>query len=835
MKKNNRGIALVTVLIAIAFIAIISSISICAAMVNLRMKVVEKKTQKVFYTCEEAADQIFAKLGQESMDCLEDAYKITMSRLVISETTPGSDSDDPNWTNISINTQSSPVAGLTKADYELRKEYIKNICTNIGCNAAAYNPVSGTNSWSSDDTLKLLNQWIGVDITNDAVRNAISAGTYTAGPYVKSVADHCSYRPAESGDSSVWIFELKDVKIEQVTTEGFVSDITFDINIKLPLETVNYVAGSSTVNNVNTVNDYSLVADTGIVFENDKISTVNGNVYAGAQGIRTRSNGSATFVGDYVHTKGDVVLDNGSSMNFTGSTSLWCKNINIPKTDATGVLNYGSKLYLSGRTFVANDLAINGTGAEVTVSGLYNGYGNKGIVDDSTNPDQSSAILVNGSYSSLALKTSYIYLAGRSYVSFDREGMAAGTNEPYRLGESVSFKGDQEAYLVPPSQVKTTSGAPAGNPCRTAAGVDLSAAVDVDALKSYLTTEFFAKDLLDPSNPYIEKKVSVDGTSGSDIEHFIYLNFKDKDSPVTYISQLLMDETSFRALYAAVPSVNITDALEQKNYMYHLIEANILDLNQQNNSGFMVSPTNQIYSSGAVVQARMNGAHSVELGASALSSPTAVDRAMICNDLTNRFTALNEALDMIPYVLESVSWGTGGVPDTFSGLTGKNVNYRTLTSSGTTASRLVDTALMDTIGNKEYGTGDYRVVVSNSGYTFNGAFKGGVIVCKGGAVNVNADFDGLIINADTGAAMGANHGYIYINNNANISNTVTTSDLIESIAGSLDSGDATNLTALFGGTHSDAVTGGADSVTVSIEQLRHSDLVFFNDWKKTEY
>ena len=50
-KKNNSGATLIAVLIVIAFIAVLGSISISAAMINLKMKLVDRKAWNEEYGC----------------------------------------------------------------------------------------------------------------------------------------------------------------------------------------------------------------------------------------------------------------------------------------------------------------------------------------------------------------------------------------------------------------------------------------------------------------------------------------------------------------------------------------------------------------------------------------------------------------------------------------------------------------------------------------------------------------------------------------------------------------------------------------------------------------
>lgn len=108
-------------LIVVAFIAVLGSVAIAGAMVNLKMKVVDKKAKKTFYSCEEAVDEIYSELGMVSMDALEAAYKDVMDTMVRSQKNDVPGSDDPSWTNYSVSRDPSSFPGLSNADVELRK------------------------------------------------------------------------------------------------------------------------------------------------------------------------------------------------------------------------------------------------------------------------------------------------------------------------------------------------------------------------------------------------------------------------------------------------------------------------------------------------------------------------------------------------------------------------------------------------------------------------------------------------------------------------------------------------------------------------------------------
>ena len=362
INRNNSGSTLVVVLIVIAFIAVLGSVSISAAMVNLKMKEVDKKTQKTFYSCEEAVDEIYSKLGMESMNALEKAYQDVMATMVRSDKSPAATDDDPSWNNYSINNEPSGVGTLNKADLELRKKYMNNVV-----NGLAIGSFDESNPMTLDiNKFKtLLNSYISVDINNDSIKNSILAGTFYY-PYVESI-DNCYYT-VDWADTSVYVFNAKNVKVTYITADGYKSQLTFDIGIKLPVSNINYTSATQTINAVPSLGEFSLIADNGIKIASNKQVLVDGNVYAGGGGILAKDSSRTTFISNQVITKTDVTTEKQTQITFSGSTQLWCDNIIIPKNYSVSGMSqpcHGVTINLNGSTFVKNDLKINGASSNV--------------------------------------------------------------------------------------------------------------------------------------------------------------------------------------------------------------------------------------------------------------------------------------------------------------------------------------------------------------------------------------------------------------------------------------------------------------------------------------
>lgn len=822
--KDNSGATLVVVLIVVAFIAVLGSVAIAGAMVNLKMKVVDKKAKKTFYSCEEAVDEIYSELGMVSMDALEAAYKDVMDTMVRSQKNDVPGSDDPSWTNYSVSRDPSSFPGLSNADVELRKKYMAKVVNDL--TDGSFNETSPM-PLDSNKFRKLINSYIGVDITIDAVNSAITAGTYRH-PYVASVGT-CSYT-IDYSSTSLYIFNADDVKVEYITDDGYKSELTYDIGIMLPISDINFSSSAQSINNVPAMGSFSLIADNGIIIDNNKQVLIDGNVYAGGGGIVFGDSSRTRFIGEQVITNSDVTTEKQTQITFSGSTQLWCNNIIIPKNYRVGGYEqpcHGVELNLEGQTFVKNDLKINGASSKVSIGGQYSGYSNSGISD--LNKDESSAIIVNGAHSNLTLRTSYIYLAGRSYIVYD-----GTTEEPYRTGESLSFKGDQEAYLVPPTVVNNAAGAVVGNPCS-----DISR-VNGTTLAAYLKNEYFAKSLLDDSMPYVTKAVNG--------QYFIYLNFKDAKAASDYMYLILSSDTDFETKLTGlgISGTDADKATAQKNYMQNLIKVNLKDLDQQT-TGF-VNASGSVTTSGVIVSAEVTGSDA-SVGAAVSMAPLSDDaQQLVTNDLKNRFKSLTTVLDMSSYSTNATDFA-GGIPIPFTGQSGRTVNYNTVLGYGSSVGeRVVSrpdivTASQATAGEgvsslggniRKYGNNEYAIVIANGGYTYTASsgFKGGIIVSIGN-VNINADFDGLVI----ALATDASNGNINIKSDVNVMNTISAASLIESICEQVSDENADKLIKVFRGTRTGGGSGGSGGSIndkISIESIKYNQLVYFNNWKKTD-
>ncbi len=250
--------------------------------------------------------------------------------------------------------------------------------------------------------------------------------------------------------------ELKSMSIKSVTVKfvknGYESNIVSDIIVTMPHFFVTTSVSSGTSN-------YAIIANNSLIHSVGMTSTISGSVFAGSNGIKISGGGnSLTFSNGDLICKGPILVGDSTNLSFSSTDSteheLWASEITIGSS-ATATLN--------GNVYVADDLVLAGS-KSVTLKNSYFGFG-----DSVTDSSASSSILVNGrgtTLSSLDISgLNKLSLAGVSFINISDETLSdsssASYSTPIIMGESMSVKSDQLAYLVPLKCITNY----ASNPC----------------------------------------------------------------------------------------------------------------------------------------------------------------------------------------------------------------------------------------------------------------------------------------------------------------------------------------------------------------------------------
>jgi len=400
-KLNNKGASLITVIITIGFVMILVSVVMMTSMVNYKMKRVNAYAKDTFYSAEQVLDEIHIGLQRYISDAISIAYMDVLQNY---------------------GDYSSEQKKLI-----LQTNYYENMWDKLQADAGHKKySVSTLESFLKDST-----KWRGDDQTG-------------YGAIVRAVAGDGSLETEGDMETYDTGIVLKNLRVYYKDSKGFVSVIQTDIRLTYPdLE-------FASTTELPEIASYGVIADAGIKTTGNAALFLEGNFYADSfesTGTVNGSHKSITHMGNGdVIVKKEMQLTNAAFINEKAGT-LW----------ADGIVVNGGAVSLAGETNLADDLNVKGDKSVVTLSGIYNGFGNS--ISDS---EKSSAILINGTNSSLDLTgIEKITLAGHAYVGTKsgtagnaeeaegEEGAVVNKNDIY-TGESIAVKSNQLMYMVPP-------------------------------------------------------------------------------------------------------------------------------------------------------------------------------------------------------------------------------------------------------------------------------------------------------------------------------------------------------------------------------------------------
>ena len=423
-KLNNNGSTMLIVVVAISLIAILATVLMSMSYLNYSMKVTELNSKKNFYTAESVLDQINVGLQSEISESVEDAYVRAMQRY-------SSETDTLRNTNFA-NYYISELTGRLRTVSDSNKYEIA---------------VDADSDGIYDDGL--------VQYLDTTLQQAYKNGTLkitSTDQKMESVA------VAVTEPSGVVTYQsrgliLYNLRIEYTDAQEYTSIIETDIRIQTPSLTL------VTKTALPDVFEYSLVADAGIMGGTATSATIKGNVYAGghsaydAGGISVSQGHIWSFEDEgRVVSGGPVKVATTGKMTTSDDTESWFKSIDIPKyTNLTG-----GTIKLAGHTYVSDDLTVEGSGASVTLSGKYYGFGNNAL-----GATGSSSIVLNGKDATVDMSgLESLKLGGNAYIQTSNITYTADPthNTDVLMGNALAVKSDQIVYLVPAECIGVLNG-----------------------------------------------------------------------------------------------------------------------------------------------------------------------------------------------------------------------------------------------------------------------------------------------------------------------------------------------------------------------------------------
>ena len=418
-KRRNRGSSIVIVIIAMAMIGILATTLLWMSYMNYKIKVNDIRNKNSFYSAEMVMEQIVAGLQKEASDSVAVAYQEVLSNW---DELQSESNRYSSFASTYLDTLVKHLRDTDKGDGYYKRDILKGYV-----DTTVWDHVNQT-AWDN-----------GTDDTDETKKKP---------PVMELV----------NGNSLI----LRNVFVSYMD-EDRLSIVNTDLRLDVP-EIVFTQSGS-----IDELYNYILIGNQGISLkESSGQVTADGSIYAGTddkgKGGITINKASTLAInnGRYVISKGEIdVIGPGAGLivrdvKETGS-SVYAKNLDLQ----SGTISFDSK------TYIANDLTLSGNGSKATLTKEYYGYGistESGIGDSKTDQENSSAIIINGQNSTVNMSgVNTLMLAGRAYIGTNTtkkeldqnaeavaNGDAAKRNEKAVLmGESITVKGGQIAYLVP--------------------------------------------------------------------------------------------------------------------------------------------------------------------------------------------------------------------------------------------------------------------------------------------------------------------------------------------------------------------------------------------------
>lgn len=439
-RRDNRGSAIVIVIIAMAMIGILATTLLWMAYMNYMIKVADVRNKNSFYSAEEVVEQIMAGLQHTTADAVGVAYRDVMA----------------NWESLGTEDNRYNTFATTYMDTLI--EELKS-------------PTEGSGFYNRDKLKSYVDAGIFQESTD--TKGVNKTAWNNGGPVGEGLK-----RPEMEMVNNNSII-LHNIYVSYTDDQNRVSIVQTDICIDVP-KLIFENSGS-----IDGLYEYSLIGNSGIeVSGPGGTTTVEGSIFAGMDAVTgdgglliNPANSLALDNARRVIAKGDIVVKGPASAlvvrDMPGEDNrVYAQNITLE----SGTVS------LDCKTYVANDLSLNGSGSKATLTKEYYGYGastynarpgepqdedGKWQVDSSA----SSAIIINGKNSTVDMAgVKRLLLAGRSYIGQAstmaeaesyRQEIEAGTREPsvpVMMGESIAVKGGQIAYLVPAECIGTVDG-----------------------------------------------------------------------------------------------------------------------------------------------------------------------------------------------------------------------------------------------------------------------------------------------------------------------------------------------------------------------------------------
>lgn len=542
LRKDNRGAALVYVIVAAALIITLGAATTATAFVNLQTTQVKEQSTDNFYSADTVMNAVVSGLESDISKAYELAYTEMVTKLNLY--------DDGNIV-------------------ELRKAFCDAFLRNMD---VILNDDSGSYAFMYD--ISRLQDYVqhvyGSDVSYTI--NALNGNNYI---------DVYGLEEELGDNDEEQCVILRNLHVTYEDDNGYYDEIITDVKITIPEPDFDVLEDDPVWR--------ELIVENGIEVLPGKGLKISGNAYINEREggstdekyqnnvLLVDKNSSFEIISpDEVILGGKIVTENATKLTIQGASEqasandVYTENFDIGKH---------SEVFVSGRTYVDDDFEVNGMNSEVKLAGAYYGYS-----QSSDNVDKSSSININGTKTTFDIsELETLMLAGTSFIktTADNETLVEAPYENVKdlqTGEAFSVKSNQIAYLVDDNEfttatVNTTVKDFVSNPMSYAQyNKMLTSNGGLETLtERILVTELSYGKSYDQYNAKILPVFS--GRDQGTV--YLYLQFDDVNNAADYFTDVIHGDTllsqrlrTYAAQYLSMLKINeSTNLLVNENYI----------------------------------------------------------------------------------------------------------------------------------------------------------------------------------------------------------------------------------------------------------------------------
>lgn len=221
LQSNNKGAAMVTVIVVIAFICVLTTLLLYLSVMNYQMKSTDYKTKVSFYGAEIPLEELRVCLAEDMSVCAQEAYRSVMSQFSALESEP-----------------------LRRAEYEkIMWENMQEIWNDRRDNPFGNDAVTDPNGWCHGVAEALLEDYNSVQypkryhvILDDGTGTVLHCGNEECVPYhiiIQNLGDDQFKMVVDDTDPNKSYMSLKGIKVSY-TEDSFSSVISTEFCMNMP-------------------------------------------------------------------------------------------------------------------------------------------------------------------------------------------------------------------------------------------------------------------------------------------------------------------------------------------------------------------------------------------------------------------------------------------------------------------------------------------------------------------------------------------------------------------------------------------------------------------------